>query len=91
VSLFRIRLLAEENRHAADGSCQLRPGGGRESGCLFAAIITIGHETDLDEFVPLEHLVGLPDEALGQPAFAHLDEGVERMCLTPQPATLFAR
>ena len=81
-------MLTEKNRHAADGSCQLRSSGGSELCGLLAAVIAVRQETDLDEFVPPQYLVGLPDEALGQPAFAHLYESVECMRPTPQPAAL---
>jgi hypothetical protein len=84
-------MLTEKNRHAADGPGQVGSGGGGELCGLLAAVIAVRQETDLDEFVPPQYLVGLPDQALGQPAFAHLNESVERMRLTPQPAALPAR
>jgi len=84
-------MLTEENRHAAYGPGQLCPGRGDKCCGLLAAIFAICQEPDLDEFVPPQHLVSLTNEALGQPAFAHLYEGFESMRLTPQPAALLAR
>jgi hypothetical protein len=64
--------------------------GGEALGHLVAVVGALGTDADLDELVLLERGVDGGGDALRQPLFAELDDGLEVVTETAQITTLFS-